>query len=424
MKLIVGGHTISNFENVNVTLMYNSVVSTFQFDVYFNPYDPTHRAIFLPFSYQECEVVTNNGERIIKGYLYSPKFTSSSVKQLTPITGCSLAGTLRDCNYFLDDAGTPIYAPQMQFTGKSLADITDTITQALGLPLAIDNNVLEDARKTYDHDIDVASDTPVLAYLSQLCSERNIILSHTQSGAVLLTRAVDAQPVFDFSGKSPDYMVELSCNGQEMHSTITILEQGAAQTSINNPYVIPRNQPQYNNNDRQETLDQQTHKHPEVSHKNSFVMATDRKRLLIGPAYRPTAVIKRTGSDSAITANAELAKELKAIILTITIKGWQLPKTNANGQTTYVLFRPNTYITVKDPDLYLFQRTKFFIESAVYNATPKGETCVLTCVVPEVYNGKPPINIFTNQPAPIETEKGVGSALPLGFNGFNNFVDL
>uniref|UniRef100_UPI002B1D96EC hypothetical protein n=1 Tax=Pseudomonas atacamensis TaxID=2565368 RepID=UPI002B1D96EC len=89
-----------------------------------------------------------------------------------------------------------------------LLDITDTICKALGLPLAVDNNVLEDARKIYQTDIDVASETPVLSYLSQLCSERNIILSHTKSGAVLLTRAIDGQPVFDFSGKSPTRKVK------------------------------------------------------------------------------------------------------------------------------------------------------------------------------------------------------------------------
>jgi len=425
MVLKVAGQTIDKFENINVTLMFNSVVSTFSFDLYFDPYNKVHRQIFLPFAYNQCEVVANSGETLIKGVIYSPSFKSSSKKHLTNITGCSLAGVLRDCNYLQDGEGNVVFAPQVQFNGKSLLDIAQTICDAFALPLTVDKSVLEDARKPYTTDIDAQGSTNALAYLTELANERNIILSHTKAGGLWMTRAIDQAPVFDFSGNSPDYEIELLCNGQEMHSTITCLEQGQAPVSINNPYVIPKLKPQFDYNERQQALDIQEHKSPDVSHKNSFVMAVDRKKLLAGTAYRPTSFIKRTGEQNALTVNAELAKELKAIQLKIYIKGWQLPVKQANGETKYILFQPNTYITVKDDECFLFKKTKFFIESVAFTGNAASDTCVLNCVVPEVYNGQPPVNIFINQPAPIaETDRNVGSALPLGFNGFNNFTDL
>ena len=58
------------------------------------------------------------------------------------------------------------------------------------------------------------------------------------------------------------------------------------------------------------------------------------------------------------------------------------------------IIRPNKIITVQNPKLYLFKKTRFFIESVELTGNEKQTSAVLTCFLPEVYDSKTPKNIF------------------------------
>ena len=45
--------------------------------------------------------------------------------------------------------------------------------------------------------------------------------------------------------------------------------------------------------------------------------------------------------------------------------------------------------------MYLFNKTKLFVERVDFSGDERQETCIMSYVVPEVYNGQLPVNIFT-----------------------------
>ena len=58
------------------------------------------------------------------------------------------------------------------------------------------------------------------------------------------------------------------------------------------------------------------------------------------------------------------------------------------------IIKPNNIITVQDPELYLFESSKWFIEAVTLTGDEKGNTAVLTCVLPQVYDNSKVVNIF------------------------------
>jgi prophage tail gpP-like protein len=92
-----------------------------------------------------------------------------------------------------------------------------------------------------------------------------------------------------------------------------------------------------------------------------------------------------TDNDTLSAAQRELSSELKEIPLTISTDRWIV-----GGK----ILRPNNTISIIDPELYLYSKTLFFIESISYTGDNKSTTAVLNCVLPEVYNGKTPKSIF------------------------------
>ena len=47
-----------------------------------------------------------------------------------------------------------------------------------------------------------------------------------------------------------------------------------------------------------------------------------------------------------------------------------------------------------NPELYIYKRTRLFIESVAYTGNEKINTCIITLVLPSVYDDSTPINIF------------------------------
>jgi prophage tail gpP-like protein len=80
-----------------------------------------------------------------------------------------------------------------------------------------------------------------------------------------------------------------------------------------------------------------------------------------------------------------LSQELKNIKLTINLDRWEI-----DGK----LIKPNSIIAVKNPEIYLFQKSNWFIESVRFIGDEKQRTATLTCVLPSVYDGSTPSYIF------------------------------
>lgn len=345
MKLKINGKQFDFFNDLKLDLKYASVGSTFSFKSYFDPENTEHRAIFKPYTYPIVEILDDNNNRLLRGRIINNGFTDSSIKSLVSLSGYSLPGVLEDCPI-------PLSLYPLQSDGKSLKEIAEAIIEPFGLNLVISSSVSSLADEVFEKSVASPSQT-IKSYLDELASQKNIVISHTDAGSLLFTKArSNARPIAQFLGGIPEIKMTLSTNGRTTHNEITVYKQAdidndnAGEETVNNPFV---------------------------------------------GIFRPTTKEQTSGDDidtSQAGKNA-LSAELRSIVLTIELDRW----TWNDGDK--IMMKPNNIITVHNHDLYLYQFVRFFVESIAFSETKDKETAVLTCVLPEVYNGETPRNIFT-----------------------------
>ena len=301
---------ISFFNNFQLQLRYDSVASAFSFDFYFDPNNPQHRETACVSHFHEA-IVQHNGETLVTGFIVQQSFSDKASKQLAKFSGYSKPGVLEDCSI-------PRELFPIQWNNLGLEDIAKKILAPFKLKLVVDPAVKARANKPYA-DIKAEAGQSIKDFLSKLANDRNIILTHNEFGDLLFTEAkTEGPPEIYFDGTQNGVEMDLSFNGQGLHSTITIMKQAdseggnAGEITVSNPYV------------------------PIV--------------------FRPTVATQGSGddNDTSNAAAAALAKELKSIPLKINVSSWEM-----NGK----LLRPNMIISVHRPELYLFKPTRFFVEA-------------------------------------------------------------
>lgn len=390
MKIIIGNHTIDKYNEVAVSLKYNSVADTWAFKLYFDPNSEAHKAIFKPGANLPCKIYHNN-DLVIVGTVKNNSFSSSAKKELPTISGYSTTGKFYKSSVY---GGTFIVDPQesitdgaIQWVNSSLREIATDIMNSYGFAApVVDDNVAAECDKIYISSTAGVTQT-VADYLSVLANDRNVVLSHTIDGRLLFTKcksissfkstdiaqnvnpvpisnaivgapvfvahsntsvSFNSTPIYHFEpGQTIWTRMDHRFDGEEMHSDINMVGQAndinASDSTIKNPYVL-----------------------------NDFTFSR---------------CVQTSGDDNTTpdTARNQLSEELRAITLSIDIVGWTL-----NNK----LIRPNAIITVLNPECYIYKTTRWFIESVDFKGDTKSETCTINCVLPEVYNDEDMINIF------------------------------
>lgn len=341
----VGVVNVTRFNDVKVELKYDAVGSTFAFKVYFDPKDKIMAEALCISHFHEC-ILEHDGEVLITGYILSSVLSNGPLDQLAEIGGYSKSGVLEDCEI-------PVELYPLQADGLTLRELAKKIIEyeKFGLKVYVDDAVAE----MMDTAIPVSTAKAVQkikGYFTDLCKQRNIILSHTPNGNVTFTRAkTNLEPLFHVEDGFIGVDIKMSFNGQPIHSQITVLmdadDQGgnSGEFTVFNPYC------------------------PTV--------------------FRPKVIELTSGTDVTIEEAAKnaLAAELKNIVITVTIDRWK--KNNK-------IIRPNNVITVLSPKNYIYKRTRVFIESVSFTGTPASQTAVLTCVPTEVYTAEVPVNMFVD----------------------------
>ena len=162
---------------------------------------------------------------------------------------------------------------------------------------------------------------------------------------------VDPILSFDLTKETPiGTTFELDVNGQGMHKWVTLQKQAS---------------------------------------KSGGNAGEQRKRnpLVAGNIIRETVKSQSSGDDNETVdaATREVANEIRGVRLTITTDRWKV-----NGK----IIRPNNMIEVIAPKLFLYNKTKFFIESVNLTGDETSTVATLSCVLPEVYNNEVPVNPF------------------------------
>lgn len=404
MELKIGTRTIKLFTKVTIDLRYDTIASSFSCGCYFNPDSAEDRYTFRPGSFHDC-TITHNGVLILTGTVVTHKFESAGdpPKHLVWVSGYSRPGVLMDSNYGIYqyvEPGTTLPPAANQFTNQNIEQIAKTLCKAFWVDVVVDKEVLDDpvAMSKYGQVATIEQDTKVGNFLDDLCKQRNLVLTHTTKGELLITKPKvgsirttqatyvreDVQTtakldVYDDPGnvytsqivteksrpllyrfKSGDAIntrMSLDFDGQNMHRRIQVLGdsgRNSVESLIYNPYVgiEPRKPP---------------------------FRAERRFRRFIQTA---PADMTDTSKD---TARSVLGDELKGISVSIDIDRWVL-----GGH----LVTPNQLITAVNPDIYLFKETTLFIKSVTLMSDEVTETAKLTCVLPDCFLSTDVKNIF------------------------------
>lgn len=343
LSLKISGERFEFFNKFNVSLIYNSVASTFSFEgLIFNQYQNN---LFRPLSYHNAEVLWNN-EVIITGTILNTSTAIDGSISLGGLSGYSKPGVLEDCEI-------PLEVYPLQSDRLTLKEITEKIIKPFGLKLIVSPLVADEVNKIFDKTT-AKEGQKIKEYLSDLCKSRNIIMTHDTKGNVLFTKLeLDKPSIATYIEGMPSTRISLSVNGQAMHSNLTVQRQASIGTDVEGEQTIS----------------------------NSLIKA-----------YRPTVQNQSTGTNSDTALNAEMlrASELRSITLTIETDRWKW----TDGKIMRII-KPSEIIEVESPSNYLNKRTRFFVERVDFKGDTQEHPAVLTCVLPEVYNGNAPKNIFT-----------------------------
>lgn len=333
------------FDKFALSLRYDSIASSFKFAGYFNPDNNEQKEMYCVGHFHTCTVEHNN-ELLLTGTILNEGFGRGRVRELAVFDGYSLPGVLENCNIPPD-----IYP--LQSDGLTLKEIASKLIKPFGLTMIIDGSVSAQMDEPYTKTTAEATET-IKDYLTKLATQKDVIITNDARGRIVFTKAkTRGTPILDFNvpkgGAIPGTKIGMTFNGHDMHSHIHVMKQAdinggnAGETVIRNPYV-------------------------------PFV-------------YRPRVIIQNSGDDNDTEklAKRALAAELKNLKLTITTDRWEM-----DGK----IIKPNNLITVTCPDVYLYKKSTWFIEEISFEGDAESTTAVLTCCLPEVYNGQTPRYLF------------------------------
>lgn len=336
---------IKFFNDVKITSRYDRAGSTFQINYFFNPDNPEHKEFSCVGHYHLCTIddeVAGVSERLLTGIFLSQGFQDRPEPVMHAVGGYSLPGVLEDCQV---PPGV-----SLETDGLTLTQIVDKFLNPFGIKYSISSS----ASSLMNEKIEDAKTRPsqtVMSHLVDLCSQKGIIITNNEYGALVFNKPVKTRPIANF--KRGDVGIldwGLVFNGQGMHSQIWAMAQ----------------------QDDDETNAAQS---PPLT--NPFVPIV----------FRPRVVVQTAGTDldtSRVAANA-LQDELKNFQVSLTLNSWRI-----NGK----LVKPGQIISLTNPYIYLYKKMDMIIDSVEYAADHTQQIATLNCVPPEAYTGGTPVYPF------------------------------
>lgn len=336
---------ISNFNDFSLNLKWNSTADTFGFTWLFNPDNPDHKNAMCVSHFHECQVYYKD-ELLVNGNIINAEFKHDQNRQMATLGGYSRPG-------ILDTVNVPINSYPIQTKGISIKKVAERLCKDYSIDIVIDSSVANDMNSIVTDD-NIEPTNTIKDYLVKITEPKGIKISHTNNGELLFIQAdTKKSPIFELDGTKgsmPAYEISFNFNGQEMHRYITVMQQATetgangGQYTIRNPYVI-----------------------------NTY------------PKDKTITAGSGDGSDMKKLARQELSKELKMMKLSISMSSWKI------GDE---MIHPGDIISIIDPALYLYYKSKFFIISANYNGNSEGVKCDLELVPLAVFETTPPESMF------------------------------
>jgi prophage tail gpP-like protein len=364
MKVKINGKYIEHYSALKISRSLDSIASIFSLAVRFNPENDDHKELFKPLQYHSIEIYSDENILMFTGTILNHAFDSDNFFNLLKISGYSKCG-------ILEDVTIPPSMYPLESNNKSLKEIADSLCNAYGIEvyylLDSDTDVNGDFNKNVGTKIKTykapkkkrkqttntevnrifkkttASETDsVKSYISKLTSQRNILLSHNNSGDVVMFKPnLNAKPKYYFN-KENTLKMSSQWDGQGLHSEINVVRQPSAE--------------------------------------NSGVSTADKIKNPLITKYRPTTKVLSSGedTDTSKAANNELSSELKNITLKIEL------------QDLYSDILPGDLINVHNHEIYSFAYSRWMVSKIDLSIDEKSTTTSLDLVLPETYSGDIP----------------------------------
>jgi len=341
MKIKIEKKFFNHFSNLSVKFNLDTFASVFSFDARFDPFNVEHQKIFKPLTYPKIEIFSNDMDLLLTGNIVNNDFASSKTPQLVSFSGYTKSGILEDVT--IPDSVYPL-----EKNDQSLTEISTQLLQPFGISQVIESNVANKMNLVYEKAVAQPTQS-VASFLTQLASQRNIVIGHTKKGDVYYFKAfIGSKPVKSYD-ESNLLSSKMAINGRAFHSDITV-----------------RRQP---------------------SDENVGVSTVDGVKNPNVKQIRSVCKILSSGDDTSTIQAAQnvLAAELRGIQLAL-----ELPKID------YELLC-GQIIEFINPELFIFKKQKFVINEIIYKEDGEADTMTINCLTPEAFTGGIPTNIFEIQ---------------------------
>lgn len=364
MRIVIDGKNCEFFTSGSITLKLDSIASTFEFAARFSANNKDHQEMFKPLQYKDVEIFNSKNKLIFTGTVLNHRFRSNKGRELVIISGYSKCG-------ILEDVTIPVTAYPLESTNRSLKDIAERLCGLFGINVlisdqarSISDTIVPGKKKVIREKSEFATleakskvvfgrtaagpTETIKDYLSKLCGQKNVILSHNEKGDVILFQPDYFQKPKYFFTKGNSLSMSADFNGQALHSEINIV--------------------------RQPTDD------------NVGVSTTDRSINSLVAKYRPTTKILSSGEDTDTkdAAENELASELQAINVSVELQG------------LFDDIFPGEIVNVHNHYIYSYAYNRFIVDSITMKFDEKEDTTTLNLLPPEAFNGLDPRNILFN----------------------------
>ena len=341
MKIKIEKKFFNHFSNLSVKFNLDTFASVFSFDARFDPLNIEHQKIFKPLTYPKIEIFSNDMDLLLTGNIVNNSFISTKTPQLVSFSGYTKSGILEDVT--IPDSVYPL-----EKNDQSLTEISAQLLKPFGISQLIERNVSNEMNLVYEKAVAQPTQS-VASFLTQLASQRNIVIGHTNKGDVYYFKAfIGSKPVRSYDSSNL-LSSKMAINGRAFHSEITV-----------------RRQP---------------------SDENEGVSTLDSVRNPNVRQIRSVCKVLSSGVDTSTLEAAEnvLAAELRGIQLTL-----ELPKIDTSILCGQI-------IEFINPELFIYKKQKFVINEIIYNENSTADVMTINCLTPEAFTGGTPTNIFEIQ---------------------------
>ena len=341
MKIKIENKFFNHFSNLTLKFNLDTFASVFSFDARFDPFNVEHQKIFKPLTYPKIEIFSNDMNLLLTGNIVNNSFISTKTPQLVSFSGYTKSGILEDVT--MPDSVYPL-----EKNDQSLSEISAQLLKPFGIDQLIESNVANEMNLVYEKAVAQPTQS-VASFLTQLASQRNIVIGHTNKGDVYYFKAfIGSKPVRSYDSSNL-LSSKMAINGRAFHSDITV-----------------RRQP---------------------SDENVGVSTVDGVKNPNVEQIRSVCKILSSGDDTSTIEAAQnvLAAELRGIQL-----GLELPKIDTSILCGQI-------IEFINPELFIYKKQKFVINEIIYKEDGEADTMTINCLTPEAFTGGIPTNIFEIQ---------------------------